>query len=139
LPGPLIHPLRVRYSECDQQGVVFNSHYLAYFDISMTELFRAAFGSYDAVTERGIDIVVGEARLRFLSSARFDDLVELCVSVTRIGDSSLACRHEVRRDGELLVEGDTRHVFVDAAALTKLTAPDWVREALSPWTVVAPA
>ena len=39
-----VHPLRVRYAECDPQGVVFNGHYLAYFDIALTELWRAAFG-----------------------------------------------------------------------------------------------
>src|ERR1700752_3383757 len=75
--SPFSHPLRVRYAECDKQGVVFNSHYLAWFDISMTELFRAAFGSYGVNLERGVDIVVGEARLRFRAPARFDDLVDL--------------------------------------------------------------
>jgi hypothetical protein len=38
---PFRHRIRVRYSECDQQGVVFYPHYLAWFDIAMTELFRA--------------------------------------------------------------------------------------------------
>jgi len=117
------------------QGVVFNAHYLAWFDQSMTELFRAAFGSYGAFVERGVDIVVGEARLRFRAPARFDDELELRVGVERIGDTSLTCRHEVRRAGELLVEGETRHVFVDARELAKLSAPDWVREALAGYSV----
>ena len=53
--------LRVRYGECDPQGVVFNAHYLAYFDTSITELWRAAFGSYQAMLDRGVDIVLAEA------------------------------------------------------------------------------
>jgi acyl-CoA thioester hydrolase len=134
MAAPFTHSLRVRYAECDQQGVVFNAHYLAFFDISMTELFRAAFGSYDAFVQRGVDIVVAEARLRFRSPAGFDDELDLTVSVERIGDTSLGCHHEVRRGGEVLVEGDTRHVFVDAQALTKLSAPGWVRDGLAPWT-----
>ncbi len=44
---------------------MFNAHYLAYFDISMTELWRAAFGSYKAMMERGFDLVVAEAQIRF--------------------------------------------------------------------------
>src|SRR5205807_350743 len=46
---PFEHKLRVRYVECDPQGVVFNSHYLAYFDINITELWRTAFGGYRAM------------------------------------------------------------------------------------------
>ena len=59
-------PLRVRYGECDLQGVVFNAHYLAYFDIGMTELWRAALGGYQAMIDRGLDMVVVEAQLHFL-------------------------------------------------------------------------
>ena len=65
---PFTHRLRVRYAECDVQGVVFNSHYLAYFDIAITELWRAALGGYEAMLDRGLDIVVAEAHLR--STAR---------------------------------------------------------------------
>jgi acyl-CoA thioester hydrolase len=132
--APLTHSIRVRYQECDKQDVVFNAHYLAWFDMSMTELFRAAFGGYESVVERGVDIVVGHAELSFRGPARFDEEIELGVSVLRIGETSLTCRHEVRRNGELLVEGQTRHVFVDAATLIKLHAPDWVRAGLAPWT-----
>ena len=52
--APLACKLRVRFGECDPQGVVFNAHFLAYFDIGMTELFRAAFGTlggYQAMVE----------------------------------------------------------------------------------------
>ena len=51
--APLACKLRVRYGECDPQGVVFNAHFLAYFDVGITELFRAAFGSYKAMVDRG--------------------------------------------------------------------------------------
>ena len=43
-----VHELRVRYGECDPQGIVFNANYLAYFDHTVTELWRAsAIGSWD--------------------------------------------------------------------------------------------
>ena len=56
LDVPLANKLRVRYGECDPQGVVFNAHYLAYFDIAITELLRAAFGSYQALVDREVDM-----------------------------------------------------------------------------------
>jgi acyl-CoA thioester hydrolase len=133
--APFGHRLRVRYGECDAQGVVFNANYLAYMDHTMTELFRAAFGSYGAMVERGADMVVAEAQLRFLAPARFDDELDLDVAIEHLGNSSLVCRHTIRRDGELLIEGSTRHVFVDPQALTKLSIPDWGRDALAPWVV----
>jgi acyl-CoA thioester hydrolase len=134
LAAPLTHPLRVRYSECDQQGYVFNAHYLGWFDIAITELFRAAFGSYGTVLERGIDVVVGEARLQFRAPARFDDVVDLGISVVRLGETSLTCEYAITRGGELLVEGETRHVFVDTATYAKTPVPAWARAGLAPWS-----
>src|SRR3712207_6949070 len=45
-----VHRLRVRYSECDPQGVVFNAHFVTYFDIALTELWREANGPYGGMT-----------------------------------------------------------------------------------------
>lgn len=135
----LTHPLRVRYAECDAQGVVFNAHYLAWFDMNMTELWRAAFGSYQAAIDRGVDIVVVTAQLTYRASARFDDLLDLEVAVAGLGTTSITTEHAVRRDGELLVSGTLRHVMVDPRVLSKLAIPDWVRDGLAPWTVLEAA
>jgi acyl-CoA thioester hydrolase len=132
---PFRHPLRVRYAECDRQGVVFNAHYFAYFDLAITELWRAAMGRYDEMAERGIDIVVAEAHARFVGSARFDDELELEIAIERLGNTSLLTRHRIRRGGELLVEGSIRHVFVELESMQKTPIPDWVRDALTPFAV----
>ncbi len=134
-PGPFSHPLRVRYAECDPQQIVFNANYFAYFDIAMTELWRAAAGSYGAMLERGIDMVVAEASARFFGAARFDDELALEVLITRLGTTACTTRHRVLRGEETLVEGEMRHVFVDRESLEKTPIPDWLREALGPWTL----
>lgn len=138
-PEPFNHPLRVRYAECDPQQIVFNANYFAYFDIAMTELWRAAVGSYGMMIERGIDMVVAEASARFLGAARFDDELVLEVQITRLGNTSCVTRHRVLRGGEGLVEGEMRHVFVDPQSLEKIPAPEWLRDALAPWTLEAAA
>ena len=51
MPNAFRHPLRVRFHECDPQGIVFNANFLAYADIAMTELYREMFGSWKAVTD----------------------------------------------------------------------------------------
>ena len=134
-----VHELRVRYGECDQQGVVFNPHYLAYFDIGVNELFRTAFGSYQTMVDRsGAELVVAEAGLRFHRPAHFDDELTLEIAVTRLGTTSITTSYRVLREGELLVDGDLGHVLVDLRRLVesepnaKATIPDWVREALAP-------
>ena len=134
---PFRHQLRVRYGECDLQGVVFNAHYLAYFDTSINELLRAAAGSYRAIIERGIDVVVADAQLRFRSPARFEDELTLEIAVSHLGTTSITTDHWISRDGELIVEGGLRHVLVDLSTMAKTPIPDWLREQLAPWTVAA--
>ena len=135
--APFTHQLRVRYAECDPQGVVFNAHYLAYFDISITELWRVAFGSYQTMIDRGVDVVVAEARLSFAAPARFDDELELQVAVTKLGNTSILTRHVVWRDRIKLVGGDMCHVLVSLPDLRKTSLPDWTRDGLAPWVVEA--
>jgi acyl-CoA thioester hydrolase len=130
---PLRYELRVRYGECDPQGVVFNANYLAYFDNSINELARAACGSYQVMLDRGVDMVVAEAQLRFKAPARFDEQLEVEIGLIHLGTTSIVSEHRISRDGELLVEGTLRHVMVDPAALAKTPIPDWLREALRPW------
>lgn len=132
---PLTHQLRVRYSECDLQGVVFNAHYLAYFDTSLASMWRDGLGGYPAVLERGLDVVVAEAQLRFRAPARFDEELTLEMTLTRLGETSITSAHRITRGEDVIVEGTLRHVLVDLATLTKTPIPDWMRESLTRWTV----
>lgn len=139
MPEPLVHTLRVRYGEADLQGIAFNAHYLNYFDVGMTELWRAAFGNYQEMLERGVDIVLAEARLRFRRPARFDDELTLSVAVTRMGVTSMLTSHSARCGDDVVAEGELRHVFVDLQTLAKTPIPDWARDGLAPWHVPAEA
>ena len=127
------HRLRVRWSECDLQGVVFYPHYLAYLDHTMTELWREAIGPYtEMVPDHGVDMVVAEARLRYRGSARFDDELEIAATVTRLGDTSITTEFSIERlgDGAVLTEADLRHVFVDPESFDKRPMPERVRASL---------
>ena len=128
----MVHRIRVRYGECDPQGIVFNAHYLAYADIAITELYRERLGSWSAIVEHGYDAVVAEAKLRFRAAARFDDELDLRATVLELGTTSTTIRIDIERDGETLVECDLRHVFVSRETWTKTPIPDFVRVALAP-------
>ena len=130
---PFRHRLRVRWSECDLQGVVFYPQYLAYLDHTVTELWRVAVGPYtEMIPEHGVDMVVAEAGMRYRDSARFDDELEISATVTRLGDTSVTTAFRIERlaDGALLTEGELRHVFVDPEGFGKRDMPDRVRAAL---------
>lgn len=124
------HTLRVRYQECDPQGVVYFARYPEYADIALTEMFRVALGSYDAMVEGGTDLVVAEMTVRYRASARFDELVDIDLEVSRLGDTSMLCAVRISREDVLLAEADFRHVFVDVATKAKRPMPDTVRAAL---------
>ena len=131
---PFRHRLRVRYHECDAQGIVFNANHFAYFDITLTELWREAFGSYDALVAAGTDVVVVDAAATFKASPRFDDLIDVEMTIARLGGTSMTSEFVERRDGEELVNGRVVHVFVDPTTLAKKSIPDDVRARLAPWT-----
>lgn len=126
-----VHRLRVRYSECDQQGVVFNGHYLFYYDVAVTELWRARFGGYQDMLDRGVDLVVAEARLRFVEGARFDEELDIALPVHHLGTTSMIIKPEFRVGERLIVDGEVRHVFVDPETLKKKPMPHEIREALA--------
>jgi acyl-CoA thioester hydrolase len=126
-----VHHLRVRYNECDAQGHVFNANYFVYFDVILTELWREALGSYDALTADGLDLVVAEAGAYFRAPARFDDELEITLEIERLGNTSMVSAIGIARDGETLAEGRIVHIFVRADRLgEKIPIPDHVRQIL---------
>ncbi|AJT62056.1 acyl-CoA thioesterase [Streptomyces chattanoogensis] len=128
------HRLRVRYSECDQQGVVFNGHYLFYYDVALTELWREVIGDYASTVEGGDDLVVAEARIRYRLGARFDELLDIEMPITHLGTTSMIVRPVFKVGERLIAEGEVRHVFVDPATHSKKEMPAPVRAALQPYT-----
>jgi acyl-CoA thioester hydrolase len=131
------HRIRVRYSECDAQGVVFNANYYAYFDLLMTELWREAIGPYDQMVEQGADMSVVASGARFIQPARFDDEIDLNARLTRLGNTAMSTAITITRasDGAQLVEGELHHVFVDPTSYTKRPIPDDVRTGLEPYLI----
>lgn len=121
----------MRYSECDPQGVVFNANYLMYFDETMGELWREAFGSYQAMVDAGTDMVVAEARLRYRRPLRFDEEFEVTATVTRLGETSITTSLAAEHDGVVATDGELRHVFIDSGNGEKQTIPDDVRAGLA--------
>jgi acyl-CoA thioester hydrolase len=125
-----VHRIRVRYGECDLQGHVFNANYFSYFDIALTELWREVAGGYQEMLDSGFDLVVVEATARFRAPARFDDELDLEVTVGHLGTTSMRTDLRVLRDQDLLVEGRMVHVFIEKGTTAKAAIPPGIRQAL---------
>ena len=141
MPEPFVHPLRVRYGECDPQGIVFNANYLLYFDVVFTELWRAAVGPWQDMLARGVDAVVAEANLDFRSPARFDDELQLRAQISRLGRTSITTAIDVVREQQVLVSGWLRHVCVQtptgAESISSSPWPGEIRAGLARYTADA--
>ena len=129
--GSFVHRLRVRFGECDPQGIVFNANYLLYFDVAFTELWRERAGGYAEMIERGVDVMLVQSNIGYRRPARSDDELDIRVRVASLGTTSMQLDLAVERDGELLTEAELHYVFVDAATHVKTEIPPEIRAALT--------
>lgn len=122
--------LRVRYGECDAQGVVFNARWGDYVDVAVTELCRAIFGSTDAAVAGEWQLV--KQTLQWRGSARYDDVLEIRVETRAIGTTSFTIASEFRRHGAdaVLATAETVYVMIDPVARTKVPVTPAQRAAL---------
>ena len=131
-PEAFVHRLRVRYIECDMQGIVFNSHYYAWMDLAHQELIREVLGPLDVLHALGVDVVVAESSARYFASARFDEDIDIEVRLDDLTTTSMTTVHTFRHGETVLAEGRVRHVAVNPKALTKTPWPEAVRTAFTP-------
>lgn len=125
------HRLRVRWAEVDMQKIVFNGHYLMYFDTAIGDYWRVLAVPYEAAMHHlGGDLYVKKAAIEFHASARYDDQLDIGLKCTRIGNSSLAFTGGIFRGDELLITGELIYVFADPATQKSQPVPPAFRELL---------
>lgn len=124
------HRLRVRYSEIDAQGVVFNAHYLTYFDTAITEALRPIGWDWTAELARtGCDFHLVKSLVEYRKPVRFDDEIDVCVRPGRIGTSSLTWELAVFCGGSCCATGEIVWVYTDLKAERAVPLP----EAMKHW------
>ncbi|WP_374407002.1 YbgC/FadM family acyl-CoA thioesterase [Hydrogenophaga sp.] len=125
------HRLRVRWAEVDMQKIVFNAHYLMYFDTAITDYWRAVALPYEeAMHHLAGDLYVVKATVEFHASARMDDQIEVAMKCSRIGNSSLTFTGAIFRGDEHLISGEIVYVFADPATQSSRPVPQALRDIL---------
>lgn len=123
--------IRVRYADCDHQGVVFNARWFELFSVAMGEFWRETIGGYEHLPRSfNVETVIAETGARFRGAAHPDDLLEFSIKPMRIGNSSLRVELDAAKDGQLIVEGFIEFVFVDRQTMQPQPIPDQVRNML---------
>jgi YbgC/YbaW family acyl-CoA thioester hydrolase len=121
--------LRVRWAEIDAQRIVFNGHYLMYFDTAVAGYWRALAAPYAQTMEQiGGDMYVRKATLEYAASAVYDDVLHVGVRCARVGNSSMLFSAAVFRQEQLLVSGELVYVFADPHAQTSKPVPQLLRD-----------
>ena len=122
--------LRVRWAEIDAQKIVFNGHYLMYFDTAVAGYWRALAMPYAQTMEQlGGDMYVRKATLEYLASAAYDDVLHVGMRCARIGNSSVLFSGAAFRQDQLLVSCELMYVFADPHSQTSRPVPQALRDA----------
>lgn len=113
--------VRVRYPETDKMGVVHHSHFLVWFELGRTELMREAGCPYAEMEREGVWMPVVEASCRYLSPARYDEVLEVRTALADVSRVTARFEYSVQRvsDGRVLATGATRHAATDARGVPR--------------------
>ncbi len=125
---------KIRYSDCDPQGIVFNGNYARYWDDALTDWFEEAGYGGAELGGSGLDVVTARLEMDFKASAGLGDEIETSLEVEKVGTTSMTVQFNTRRlsDGTVVTEGREILVFVDPEDFRPTAVPDELRRALTP-------
>ncbi len=134
------HRLRVRWAEVDKQGIVFNGNYFLYFDVAITEYWRAIGINYpDGIVKAyGTDIYAVKASAEYHGSAEYDDILDIHARIATLGRSSMQFLLEIWRGEEHLVSGELIYVNADPSTKKSIPMPESLRAKIIAYERVKP-
>ncbi len=123
--------LRVRYSEVDQSGFVYNGHYATFYEVGRTAAIRSMGLSYKEIEERGVVMPLIYQNFRFYYPAFYDDLLTIKVKITDMPKARITFNYEIYNEkGKKINTGENALAFIDKDTYRPLRAPDWFVEIL---------
>ena len=128
-----ISKLKVRYSEVDRQNIVYNSHYLTYYDISLSEMLDSLFDQEEYIKVTNNEFHTVAAQLNFKNPAKLNDEVNIFTAIKKIGNSSITFKQEIYRDGsdELINEAEIIWVNTNQDEMKPTSIPEDLKNKFS--------
>ena len=127
------HRLRVRWGECDAQGIVFNAQYMNYIEVAQAEYFRnLGMRHYSDEVRRRFDLATVKATLEYMAPTRVDDLLDIYTRVSRLGNSSITFVTEMYIPGQDAPCNKSEVIYANFDADTGVPRriPDDIRETI---------
>ena len=126
--------IRVRYAETDKSGIVYNAHYLTWFEVARGEFFWQRGMDYGRDIEaRGYHWPLVDAHLRYHAPAFYGDLLTVRAWIGEIKSRAVTIQYEILRDGKKLCSGYTTHMNIDDTG-KPVAFPDDIKKLLTPET-----
>ena len=125
------HTLRVRWRECDIQGIAYYGSYIDFIDVAQAEYFRnLGILTHQTNGRKVFDLAAVKVTLEYKSPARMDELIDIFFRVEKIGRTSIDVRSEIYRSDtdELLCSGQTISVNFDSALGKSRDVPAEIRD-----------
>lgn len=129
---PVTYRRKMRFSDTDAQGIVFNGNYATYNDDAVTDYLDSLGFSWSEFQAKGYDMVLGRSELDFRSSARLGDVLVTGARISRIGKTSVVfeLRSWIEADDRVVVDSKLIQVVVDPETLAPKPAPQFFVEAV---------
>ena len=128
-----ISKLKIRYSEVDRQNIVYNSHYLTYYDISLSEMLDSLFDQEEYIKKTNNEFHTVAVQLNFKNPARLNDEISIYTAIKKIGNSSITFTQEIYRDGsdELINEAEIIWVNTNQDEMKPASIPEDLKNKFS--------
>ena len=119
----ITHRRRIRYSDVDAQGIVFNGNYLTYYDDAITDLFVEAGLTGSSMHSAGYDVVTAHASIDFKAVAELLDEMEIRIRLGRVGNTSVTFEVASNVGDRVTTEAKIVYVTVDAETFRPVPVP----------------
>ncbi len=125
-------PIRVRYGETDQMGVVHHGNYALYIEMGRIEWLRKLGISYKKMEEEGIMLPVISMQLNFKKSARYDDVIKVKTELKKIPIATIEFDYEITNENdEIITTANTVLAFIDIKRNKPIRAPKYILDILN--------
>lgn len=125
MPAAITWTVRVYYEDTDAGGIVYYANYLKFFERARTEWLRAAeIGQHALRDQHGVQFVVKHCAVDYHAPAVLDDVIELTMSIEKLGRASVQLLQQAKRGATLLTTARVKIGCVDAATLKPRAIPD---------------
>lgn len=126
--------IRVRYGDTDQMGFVYYGNYAYYYEQARAEAIRAGGITYKEIEESGIMMPIVRMSTKYIAPAYYDELLTVKTTIPFMPGRIITFRYEIRNEkGELINEGETELIFMDAQTRRIKSAPDAIVKVLKPY------